>query len=39
LPYQPDTDWKQFEPYTAREMTKSQCELFDRVVARHAMAA
>jgi hypothetical protein len=27
---QPDTDWKAFEPFTAREMTRRLCEVFDR---------
>jgi glycosyltransferase involved in cell wall biosynthesis len=26
----PDTDWKHFEPYTAREMTRRLCEVIDR---------
>jgi hypothetical protein len=29
----PDTDWRAFEPYTAREMTRRQCEVFDLAVA------
>lgn len=29
----PATDWAAFEPFTAREMTRRQCELFDAVVA------
>jgi hypothetical protein len=29
---QPDTDWQAFQPYTAKEMTRKQCEIFDRVV-------
>ena len=28
--YEPETDWKEFQPYTAREMTRRQCEIFDR---------
>lgn len=32
LPYTPDTDWEAFEPYTAREMTRRQVAVFDRVV-------
>ena len=24
------TDWQAFQPYTAREMTRQQCEIFDR---------
>jgi glycosyltransferase involved in cell wall biosynthesis len=31
--YCPDTDWSEFEPYTAREMTRRQCEVFDRCVS------
>jgi len=34
LPCAPDIDWTAFEPYTAREMTRRQCELFDKVVSR-----
>jgi hypothetical protein len=30
--YQPDTNWQAFQPYTAKEMTRKQCEIFDRVV-------
>jgi hypothetical protein len=33
LPFTPETDWKAFEPYLAREMTQRQCELFDEVMA------
>lgn len=29
----PNTDWDAFEPYTAREMTRRQVEVFDRVLA------
>ena len=32
LPFTPATNWKAFEPYLAREMTRRQCELFDRVL-------
>lgn len=32
LPYTPETDWEAFEPYTAREMTRRQVEVFERVV-------
>jgi hypothetical protein len=38
-PRAPDTDWARFERYTAREMTRRQCELFDRVLARRSAAA
>jgi hypothetical protein len=30
--YRPETNWAEFEPYTAREMTRRQCEVFDRCV-------
>jgi hypothetical protein len=30
--HQPATDWREFEPYTAREMTRQQCEVFERCV-------
>ena len=29
----PATDWKGFEPYTAREMTRRLCEVFDKTIA------
>jgi hypothetical protein len=29
----PQTDWQAFEPYTAREMTRRLCAVFDRVIA------
>ena len=32
LPYEPDVDWGAFAPYTAREMTRRQVEVFDDVV-------
>ncbi|UBF27974.1 hypothetical protein K9N68_08790 [Kovacikia minuta CCNUW1] len=28
--YQPETNWNAFQPYTAREMTRQQCAVFDR---------
>ncbi len=28
--YQPKTNWEAFQPYTAREMTRQQCAIFDR---------
>jgi hypothetical protein len=28
--YQPSTDWSAFQPYTAREMTRRQCTVFDQ---------
>ena len=34
LPYTPSTDWESFQRYTAREMTRQQCELFDLVLPR-----
>ncbi len=30
----PATDWAAFAPYTAREMTRRQCEVFDRATGR-----
>jgi hypothetical protein len=30
--YRPETNWPEFEPYTAREMTRRQCEVFHRCV-------
>jgi len=33
----PPTDWQVFEQFSAREMTRRQCEFFDRVVG-HALA-
>ncbi|WP_263784446.1 glycosyltransferase [Salinibacter grassmerensis] len=33
LPYSPGTDWKAFQPYTAKAMTRRQVEIFDRVVS------
>jgi glycosyltransferase involved in cell wall biosynthesis len=29
----PPTDWQAFEKFTARDMTRRQCEFFDRVIA------
>jgi hypothetical protein len=34
LPFQPQTDWRVFAKYTAREMARKQSELFDEVVQR-----
>jgi hypothetical protein len=28
--FQPETNWSAFQPYTAREMTRKQCAVFDR---------
>jgi Glycosyl transferase 4-like domain len=28
--YQPETNWPAFQPYTAREMTRKQCAVFDQ---------
>jgi hypothetical protein len=38
LPFQPATDWARFERYSAREMTKKCCQLFDRVIDSHHRA-
>ena len=37
--FQPETNWSNFEPYTAREMTRKQCEIFDRCVTESAGVA
>src|SRR5262249_12892842 len=34
LPFVPATNWKEFEPYMAKQMTTRQCELFHAVVNR-----
>jgi len=31
-PARPQTDWQAFEPYSAREMTRRLCEIFDKCV-------
>jgi hypothetical protein len=28
--YQPETNWSAFQPFTAREMTRQQCSIFDQ---------
>jgi hypothetical protein len=33
LPFTPEVNWDAFAPYTAYEMTRAQCDLFDRVVS------
>jgi hypothetical protein len=33
LPFSPEVNWAAFTPYTASEMTRQQCELFDKVTA------
>lgn len=38
-PRSPDTDWAAFDQYTAREMTRRQCDLFDDVLACQPKAA
>ena len=30
--YTSTTDWQTFQPYTAKEMTRQQCAIFDRYV-------
>lgn len=35
----PDTDWSAFKPYTAREMTRKQCAVFDACIDRHSTRA
>jgi hypothetical protein len=39
LPFVPSTDWEQFRPYHAAEMTRQQCEIFDDVLRRRAAVA
>lgn len=39
LPFEPATNWEAFDPYTAREITRRQCELFDRVAKNCARGA
>lgn len=31
LPFEPQTDWTKLEPYSAQEMTRRCCDLFDRI--------
>ncbi len=31
--FKPKTNWSAFEPYTAREMTRQQCNIFDKCIA------
>jgi hypothetical protein len=31
--YQPETNWSEFQPYTAHEMTRRQCAIFDQCLA------
>jgi len=33
LPFKPQTNWQAFEPYSAKEMTRKQVELFDKIIA------
>jgi hypothetical protein len=39
LPFEPDTDWEAFRPYTAEAMTRKQVEVFDQVVSTASRAA
>ncbi len=32
IPFVPNTNWDNFQRYTAEEMTKSQCEFFEQVI-------
>ena len=38
LPYEPETDWDAFAPYTARAMTRRQTDFFDEVLAHRSRA-
>jgi hypothetical protein len=33
IPFTPKTNWDKFEPFTAKAMTKVQCEFFDLVIS------
>lgn len=35
--YVPQTNWSAFDPYTAKEMTRKQCETFDRCIAEKSL--
>lgn len=37
--YQPETNWVAFKAYTAKEMTRQQCQIFDRCLARRTRIA
>jgi hypothetical protein len=37
-PAVPDINWSAFEPFSARELTRQQCELFDASLERRTMA-
>lgn len=39
LPFEPTVDWRAFEPFSAREVTREQCELFDASVAHRTITA
>jgi hypothetical protein len=32
MPFTPDTDWNEFEPYSAREATRKQVDFFNRII-------
>lgn len=34
LPFTPDTNWAEFEPYSAREASKKQVEFFNKIIER-----
>lgn len=36
--YVPETNWSAFEPYTAKEMTRKQCEVFNRCITRNTVS-
>ena len=33
IPFEPNTDWDKFKPFTAEEMTKTQCDFFELVIS------
>ena len=34
IPFKPDTDWESFQKYSAENMTKKICELFDDAICK-----
>ncbi|MBD2501507.1 glycosyltransferase [Anabaena azotica] len=36
--YIPETNWSAFKPYTAKEMTRKQCQIFDQCLTSHGQS-
>ncbi len=36
--YEPETNWLAFKPYTAEEMTRQQCNVFDQVLSNSSLS-